>query len=116
MRDMATGSGSAGHLGGGLSLDEKATARVAELVERLQEYRDAYDNNQPKVSDAAYDALEDELRAYINRVGRTKLLKPVIQAMCENADLRPLAEELVRSNDARWHGSTRTALAFAGAT
>ena len=50
------------HLGGGLALDASAAARVDELVERLTKYRAAYDNDQPLVSDAAYDALEDELR------------------------------------------------------
>lgn len=37
--------------------------RVAELEARLRKYKDAYYNRQPLVSDAAYDALEDELRA-----------------------------------------------------
>jgi len=64
-----------GHLGGGLHLDEKAAARVTELVKRLAEYRTAYDNDAPLISDAAYDALEDELRAldpanpFLARVG-----------------------------------------------
>ncbi len=52
-----------GHLGGGLALDATTAARVATLVTRLTDYRDAYYNGQPKVSDDAYDALEDELRA-----------------------------------------------------
>ena len=37
-------------------------ARVAELAALLRQYKDAYYNGQPLVSDAAYDALEDELR------------------------------------------------------
>jgi DNA ligase (NAD+) len=37
--------------------------RVAELAELLGKYKDAYYNGQSLVSDAAYDALEDELRA-----------------------------------------------------
>jgi DNA ligase (NAD+) len=37
--------------------------RVDELGSLLSKYRDAYYNGQPQVSDAAYDALEDELRA-----------------------------------------------------
>jgi len=40
----------------------KSTARVAELVKLLRKYKDAYYNDAPLVSDAAYDALEDELR------------------------------------------------------
>src|SRR5436190_18027047 len=41
----------------------KSTSRVAELVKLLRKYKDAYYNGTPLVSDAAYDALEDELRA-----------------------------------------------------
>src|SRR5512139_4315914 len=37
-------------------------ARVAELAKLLKKYKDAYYNGEPLVSDAAYDALEDELR------------------------------------------------------
>jgi DNA ligase (NAD+) len=37
-------------------------ARVVELGALLKEYKHAYYNGQPLVSDAAYDALEDELR------------------------------------------------------
>jgi len=40
----------------------KGTSRVAELAKLLAKYKDAYYNDQPLVSDAAYDALEDELR------------------------------------------------------
>jgi DNA ligase (NAD+) len=39
------------------------TARIAELGALLKQYKDAYYNGQPLVSDAAYDQLEDELRA-----------------------------------------------------
>src|SRR5689334_22124725 len=37
-------------------------ARVDELAKLLRKYKDAYYNATPLVSDAAYDALEDELR------------------------------------------------------
>lgn len=37
--------------------------RIAELGELLKKYKDAYYNGQPLVSDAAFDQLEDELRA-----------------------------------------------------
>ncbi len=37
-------------------------ARIHELEALLKKYKDAYYNKQPIVSDAAYDALEDELR------------------------------------------------------
>src|SRR5688572_18311444 len=38
-------------------------ARIAALAELLKKYKDAYYNGHPMVSDAAYDQLEDELRA-----------------------------------------------------
>ncbi|MBX3221001.1 MAG: NAD-dependent DNA ligase LigA [Labilithrix sp.] len=37
--------------------------RVVELAELVRKYKDAYYNGQPLVSDAAYDELEEELRA-----------------------------------------------------
>ncbi len=40
-----------------------AAARVTALGDLLKKYKDAYYNGQPLVSDAAYDQLEDELRA-----------------------------------------------------
>jgi len=39
-----------------------ANARIAKLAKLLKSYKDAYYNGTPLVSDAAYDALEDELR------------------------------------------------------
>jgi len=41
---------------------KKGNARVTELAKLLRKYKDAYYNDEPLVSDAAYDALEDELR------------------------------------------------------
>ncbi|HEU0031935.1 MAG TPA: NAD-dependent DNA ligase LigA [Kofleriaceae bacterium] len=41
---------------------KKPSGRVTELAKLLRTYKDAYYNGQPLVSDAAYDALEDELR------------------------------------------------------
>src|SRR5690349_3453527 len=41
---------------------KKPAARIAELAKLLRKYKDAYYNDTPLVSDAAYDALEDELR------------------------------------------------------
>lgn len=40
----------------------KTNGREAKLVTDLQKYKDAYYNGTPLISDAAYDALEDELR------------------------------------------------------
>jgi leukotriene-A4 hydrolase len=61
-------------------------------------------------AEAGVADIEPELRAFIESVGRTKLLKPVIAAMATSSTLRPVAEELVAANRARWHGSTRTTL------
>lgn len=41
---------------------KKAASRITELDKLLRKYKDAYYNGTPLVSDAAYDALEDELR------------------------------------------------------
>ena len=41
----------------------KPNGREAKLVADLQKYKDAYYNGTPLVSDAAFDALEDKLRA-----------------------------------------------------
>jgi len=41
---------------------KKPAGRIAELAKLLRKYKDAYYNGTPLVSDAAYDALEDELR------------------------------------------------------
>lgn len=38
-------------------------SRIRELATLIQKYKDAYYNGEPLVTDAAYDALEDELRA-----------------------------------------------------
>lgn len=41
---------------------KKPNARESKLVADLQKYKDAYYNGTPLISDAAFDALEDELR------------------------------------------------------
>lgn len=47
---------------GGLDLDPTARARADELGARLEKYRASYYAGRPEISDAAYDALEDDLR------------------------------------------------------
>ncbi len=47
---------------GGLDIDPALRARADELAGRLEKYRASYYAGHPAVSDAAYDALEDELR------------------------------------------------------
>ena len=59
-----------------------------------------------KAASARVDGVEDELRAFVDRVGRTKLIKPVLAAMID-AGMKELAEELIASNRPRWHSSTR---------
>ncbi len=53
----------AGAVDGGIDLSAEARARADELAERLERLRASYYAGKPDVSDAAYDALEDELRA-----------------------------------------------------
>jgi DNA ligase (NAD+) len=48
---------------GGIDVDPAAMARIAELAERIERYRASYYKGSPEISDAAFDALEDELRA-----------------------------------------------------
>lgn len=47
---------------GGLDLDPATRARADALGERLEKHRASYYQGAPEISDAAYDALEDELR------------------------------------------------------
>lgn len=48
---------------GGIDLDPETRERASELAERLERYRASYYAGRPEISDAAYDALEDDLRA-----------------------------------------------------
>jgi DNA ligase (NAD+) len=48
---------------GGLTLPDDARARADALAARLEAYRARYYAGAPEISDAAYDALEDDLRA-----------------------------------------------------
>lgn len=48
---------------GGIEIESAALARVDELAQRIERYRASYYAGKPEISDAAYDALEDELRA-----------------------------------------------------
>jgi DNA ligase (NAD+) len=65
---------------GGLSTDPAQKARIAELAERVERYRASYYAGKPEISDAAYDALEDELRdldptnAVLAKVGSAALV------------------------------------------
>jgi leukotriene-A4 hydrolase len=60
---------------------------------------------------ADVDGIADELTAFVGRVGRTKLVVPVLQAMLEQPALSELARQLIERNHVRWHSSTRLAVA-----
>src|SRR5262245_6855494 len=47
---------------GGIEIDPALRARVDELAGRIEKYRASYYAGHPEISDAAFDALEDELR------------------------------------------------------
>jgi DNA ligase (NAD+) len=65
---------------GGLELDADKRAQADGLAARLEKYRASYYAGTPEISDAAYDALEDELRALdpthpvLARVGSAELV------------------------------------------
>lgn len=59
----SAGDGRASRLEGGIDLDPAGRERAAELAARIERLRASYYAGAPEVSDAAYDALEDELRA-----------------------------------------------------
>ncbi len=73
-------------LGGGLELDAASRERVRDLAERLARHRAEYYAGAPTISDAAYDALEDDLRRLspahplLARIGA-----PVVSAAWEKA-------------------------------
>ena len=47
---------------GGIDVDPATRARIDELAERVERHRAAYYKGTPEISDAAFDAIEDELR------------------------------------------------------
>jgi DNA ligase (NAD+) len=65
---------------GGLDLDPALRARADAVAARLEKYRASYYAGHPEISDAAYDALEDELRdldpthPVLARVGSAELV------------------------------------------
>jgi DNA ligase (NAD+) len=80
---------SAGREAGGLELEPEQRRKVEELAERLALYRAKYYAGEPLVSDAAYDALEDELRGLdpthpiLGLVGTSTLVGPWQEARHE---------------------------------
>lgn len=63
-----------------------------------------------RASAAGVDDIEGWLRDFLGRVGRTKLIRPVVRGMRASERWRALAQELVEANAPRWHSSTRLAL------
>lgn len=67
-------------LKGGLAKDPASKPRIDELAERIERYRASYYAGNPTISDAAFDALEDELReldpthAVLAKVGSAALV------------------------------------------
>lgn len=65
---------------GGIEVDPVTAARVEDLAARVERYRASYYAGKPEISDAAFDALEDELRALapahpvLARVGSAELV------------------------------------------
>lgn len=53
----------AASLRGGIDADPADEARITDLAERIERHRASYYKGHPEISDAAFDALEDELRA-----------------------------------------------------
>lgn len=49
-------------IAGGIKIDPKQQKRVDDLAERVEKHRASYYAGHPEISDAAFDALEDELR------------------------------------------------------
>lgn len=47
---------------GGIDLDAATAARAADLAAKVERHRAAYYAGKPEISDAAFDAIEDELR------------------------------------------------------
>jgi DNA ligase (NAD+) len=49
-------------IAGGIRVDPKQQKRIDDLADRIERYRASYYAGHPEISDAAFDALEDELR------------------------------------------------------
>lgn len=60
--------------------------------------------------EAGVEGVEDEVRAFVERVGRTKLLRPVFAALAAREDLRDFTKELIDKHQPRWHVATRRAV------
>ena len=57
-----------------------------------------------------YRPAYDEMRSYLNRCGRTRLVKPVYQALADNGEDRALAQSLFEEARAGYHPLTIAAI------
>ena len=57
-----------------------------------------------------YRPAYDEMRSYLNRYGRTRLVKPVYQALADNGEDRALAQSLFEEARAGYHPLTIAAI------
>ncbi len=60
--------------------------------------------------EAGVEGIEDDVKAFVARIGRTKLLRPVFAALGERDDQKAFAQELVETLEPRWHVATRRAV------
>lgn len=60
--------------------------------------------------EAEVEGVEPEVRAFVGRIGRTKLLRPVFAALAERDDLKAFTRELIDNHQPRWHVATRRAV------
>jgi len=57
-----------------------------------------------------YHPAYDEMRSYLNRYGRTRLVKPVYQALVDNGEDGALAQELFEEARFNYHPLTVAAI------
>lgn len=60
--------------------------------------------------EAGVEGIEEDVKGFVGRIGRTKLLRPVFAALGERDDLKAFAKELVVTLEPRWHVATRRAV------
>jgi DNA ligase (NAD+) len=91
---------------------------ISDLVEQLQQARDAYYNDDPVMSDAEYDALEDELReldpknAFFKQVG-SKAKKTKWKKVKHSAPMGSLMKVQVSDEFTKWIADTEAKIAKA---
>jgi hypothetical protein len=64
-----------------------------------------------QVATRRYQAAYPEMRAYLNRYGRTRLVKPVYEALAKNGQDAELSREVFDAAKAKYHPLTKRAIA-----